>query len=582
MQIQKIYAVIRTSTIQETGANCQVYCIVTDYDKIYDTMQIKELLGNDFVFSKKIFTPGNQLSIGDFIEIPFKELQRNDPPKNPYILHEPVKKAGYRVIDVPVEFISEDNYIDCEKVTKFISDGLNTLAIPGKFYLSSNGLYGPFKIESGCVLPFTGKSAFRYDFDVDEIIDLKYDGKDCPYIISEPKNKVAELDCMSKNQVLEHLKKTLILHQSINIDINKIRDIRDGVSKANEGAEHLDHIRLKRAAGYLDSLLLSYNELNALKKHEEAWERLINDNYTSHKEKFEADILAVFQSKINEKESELTTLNLSLQSAKETLASQSSDIVSLSEDIRLIESKKHDLILSIQVAAGVQPNSVSRLESEDTAVFYRIEQQFSELQSYDDHEDYLDDMSNMGLIAKSQKKYLKEGLFWMSRGNFLLADNCAYVLTLVRSIGNFKAIVQNAEIDWIKYEYLHRSGFSALVKSALENKDIYHFYILQDINIASPECYAKPILDIARGIHLDIPGTTSKWPKNLFFIGIAVDDQIRDFGFGLNKSSFSKWKALPQNDEAFLSQEFTPKKRIDLNSIAVDFDYPETIDCYIA
>ncbi len=572
---------IRTSQSSDTGANCQVYCIVTDHDKIYDTMQIKEVLGNDFIFSKKIFTPGNQLSIGDFIEIPFIELQRNHPPKNPYIIHDPVKKAGFRVVDVPLEFISQENYIDCEKVTEFISAGLNPLIIPGRFYLSSNGLYGPFKIESNCVVPCTGKSAFKYDFDVDEIIDLKYDGKDCPYIITEPKNKAAELDCMSKNQILEHLKKTLKLYQSVNIDINKIRDIRDGVSKANEGAEHLDHIRLKRAADYLESLLLSYEEFNALKKHEEAWERLINDNYTSHREKFEADILAVFQSKINEKERELDALNTSLQSAKKTLAKQSGDIASFSEEIRLIESKKQDLILSIQVAAGIQPNTVSRIESEDTAVFYRIEEQYSELHSYDDYEDYLDDMSDMGLIAKSQKKYLKEGLFWMSRGNFLLADNCAYVLTLVRSIGNFKAIVQNAEIDWIKYEHLHRSGFSELVKSALENKDIYHFYILQDINIASPECYAKPILDIAKGIHLDIPGTTSKWPKNLFFIGIAVDDQIRDFGFGLNKSSFSRWKALPQNDEAFLSLEFTPKKRIDLNRIAADFDYSDTIDRYL-
>ena len=102
-------------------------------------------------------------------------------------------------------------------------------------------------------------------------------------------------------------------------------------------------------------------------------------------------------------------------------------------------------------------------------------------------------------------------------------------------------MIQNAEADWLKYSFLQENGFNLICKSAVENPEKLHFFVLQDFNIASFECYGKPIVDISNGIRSKIPGTQNIWPNNLFFILIAVDSNIDNFGFPINKTTFRNW-----------------------------------------
>nr|WP_315240187.1 hypothetical protein [uncultured Flavobacterium sp.] len=581
MQILKIYATILDKTAFGSGANCQVYCIEFEKNRIYDITEIKKhLSGNDTVFSTKIFSNANQLLIGNLVEIPVINISfESKASKNPYVTHENVKKIGYRIIDIPIEMTDDVEYIDCEKVTEYIKLHTDIRDSIGKFFLSdSQSVYGPFKFENNFTVPYLGKSIIKYDFNFDEIIDVQNQQS---YILNEPKSKIAELDCMSKTQILEYLKKILKLHKDVNIDINKIKEISDAILKVNEGQDYLDRIRLKRASNYLNTLILSYEELNDLKNQREDWENLINQNYSFHKEKFEADIFQKLEFKITQKENELSELNFSLESGEQLLAKQKKDLESLKEEIKNIEIKKNDLILSIQIAAGVnQFSHKNNFFNEKT--FYYLEENYSELLKFKDCEDYLEDLYSKKVIGKTQKKYFSEGLFWIKKSNFLLANNSSYVIALVKSLGNYKIIVQNAEIDWVKYENLYVNGFSSIIESAVKYPNIYHFYLLQDFNIASPECYAKPVIDISHGLNINVPGTKFLWPKNLFFVGVPVDAKIIDFGFNLNASTFDNWRGLPQIDELFDSSNFLPSNKIDLNLVNISLDYEDNIENYIS
>lgn len=581
--IKKLIAVVLDKTHNGLGANCKVY-IIEDYNniKIVDLDQIKNVFPNGNVFSGKIFNPTQtQIQVDDLIEIPLTENpSQSEEEKSTYILHNNIKKIGVKTINIPKSYTNK-GYLDIE----MINDHFNSTSLEmdklGKFYLSDNQyLFGPFKIENSSIT-VTGKSVSKFDFNIDELIDVA--DREYSYLLEEPKKKVIEIDCMSKIQVLEHLKKTLNTFQNINIEVNKIKDLRDTISKNNAGSELLDPIRLSRATQYLSELELSYEEINKLKSNNESWKLIFAKNYQKHKSEFEKEFLSDVETskKIKEKELELLQKEIIEYDKKLTLKKQ--NIEEVSKEIDQINTKKEDLILSIKLSAGIN-DSVSKSNSNNENIkFYQSDENSNlKLPTYLDFDDYLDDLIENKIIKRSSRSNFIDSIYCLQKGNFNIANNIAFVNTLIKTFGAYKIIQQNVEIDWIKYQFIYDNGFKEIVESAIKTPLIPHFYVLQDINISSFECYAKPIIDIANSVRKNIPGLNVNWPSNLYFIGIPIEVEIEKFGFEMQSETFKNWKVFPIIENCTLTDDFEMNSRVEINSIQINSEVVNHFENYFS
>lgn len=582
--IKKLIAVVLDKTHNGLGANCKVY-IIEYYNniKITDLNQIKNVFPNGNVFSGKIFNhTQTQIKERDLIEIPLTEdPSQNEEEKSTYILHSNIKKIGVKIIDIPINY-TNNGYLDIDAINEYYKSDLIEMDLLGKFYLSdSQYLFGPFKIEKSFIIPVIGKSVFKFDFNIDELIDVE--DRKYSYVLEEPKKKVTEIDCMSKIQVLEHLKETLKSYQNINIEVNSIRELKKAVIKNNAGSEGLNAIRLSRADQYLSELELSYEEINKLKSNNESWELIFNKNYQKHKSEFEKEFLKDAETSKKIKDKELESLQKEIIECDKKLTLKKQNIEEVIKEIEQINAKKEDLILSIKLSAGIN-DSVSKANSnnEDIKFYQSDENSNLELPTYLDCDDYLDDLIDYKIIVEEQRNNFVNALNSLKEGHFLIANNIAFINTLIKTLGAYKIIQQNAEIDWIKYQFIYENGFKEIVESATKNPLIPHFYILQDINISSFECYAKPIIDIANSVRKNIPGLNVNWPSNLYFIGIPIEVEIEKFGFEMQSETFKNWKGFPLIENFASTDDFEMNSKVDINSIQINYESKNDIENYFS
>lgn len=586
--ITKLFAIILDRKYvkdKESGGNCKVYVLEENNTKNNNQEYIKKVFPeNGNVFSSLIFIGVNssQLQIGDLIEIPLDEIfPKTEDSQSTYIKHQSIKKIGVKIIDIPINY-TNNGYLDIEMINDYFNSTPLEMDKLGKFYLSdSQYLFGPFKIEKSFIIPVIGKSVFKYDFKIDELIDVE--DRKYSYVLEEPKKKVTEIDCMSKIQVLEHLKETLKSFQNINIEVNSIRELKKAVIKNNAGSEGLNAIRLSRADQYLSELELSYEEINKLKSNNESWELIFNKNYQKHKSEFEKEFLKDAETSKKIKDKELESLQKEIIECDKKLTLKKQNVEEVLKEIEQINAKKDDLILSIKLSAGIT-DSVSKMNSnkEDIKFYQSDENSNLELPTYLDCDDYLDDLIDYKIIVEEQRNNFVNALNSLKEGHFLIANNIAFINTLIKTFGAYKIIQQNAEIDWIKYQFIYENGFKEIVESATKNPLIPHFYVLQDLNIASFECYAKPIIDIANGTRSKIPGLNVNWLSNLYFIGIPIEIEIDDFGFELQKETFKNWKAFPKIEIFVSTDDFEMNSRMEINSIQINYESKNDIENYFS
>lgn len=582
--IKKLIAVVLDKTHNGLGANCKVY-IIEYYNsiKITDLNQIKNVFPNGNVFSGKIFNPTQtQIKERDLIEIPLTEdPSQNEEEKSTYILHSNIKKIGVKIIDIPINY-TNNGYLDIDAINEYYKSDLIEMDLVGKFYLSDNHyLYGPFRIQNASIESANVKSISKYEFNFDELINLE--DRKYSYILEVPKKKVAEIDCMSKAQVLEHLKKTLNTFQNINIEVNKIKDLRDAISKNNAGSEILDPIRLSRADQYLSELELSYEEINKLKSNNESWKLIFGKNYQKHKSEFEKEFLSEVEYSKKIKEKELESLQKEILTCEKNLSLKKQNIKDVLKEIDQINTKKEDLILSIKLSAGINDSASKGNSNNEDVKFYLCNENLNlELPIYLDSVDYLNYLTEKRIIKNEFKTYLIDAIHCLKKGNFHLANNIAFVNTLIKTFGAYKIIQQNAEIDWIKYQFIYDNGFKEIVESATKTPLIPHFYVLQDINISSFECYAKPIIDIANSVRKNIPGLKVNWPSNLYFIGIPIEVEIEKFGFEMQRDTFKNWKGFPLIENFSSIDDFEMNSRVDISSIQINSEVINHFENYFS
>ncbi|WP_140485882.1 hypothetical protein [Flavobacterium sp. GSA192] len=572
--IKKIYSIIldRNQGGQGEGGNCKVVAFTRDKDYIKDEETIKDFFQTDSkIFSDKIFKFLPDGAINQLVEIiPGKINTEIIEGRNYYIHLKSIKKTGSLIIDVPYDYL-KTNYINLEDLNNYFESKEYFKEELGSFYLCDNEkIFGPFKTTNGKIQPKKDTFVHSFQYDIENLIEVE--NFKFSYLLEEPQNKIDVIDCMTVSQLMEFLKNQLSIDRA---EINLISKTYDNIKSLNRGNSSLDIGRLERASGYLSDLKLSYEELRKIGYKQDEWGLLVNKIIIENKVRFEEETLKEIEKKIQVKEvlkneilSELNKKHAELEKIK----SQQDDLV---KELENITNKKEDLILSIQLAAGINNGSVG-VKNELVKNYYEIISS-NNLSSIIDLDDFYDELES----KISSKSELKNTLYILKENRFIIGNSTELILNSIQHLGSYEIMIQNAEADWLKFKCLEENGFSIICQKAMANIETPHFFILQDFNVASFECYGKSILDIRNGVRTRIPGMENDWPDNLFFILIAVDAEIDDFGFSINKSTFKKWAFLPHILD-YSYQKINTKVGLNLAKLEVNNQYPDFSDNYLS
>lgn len=564
--ISKIIAITLDRRAQN-GANCKVIgfwannTYIDDPDKIHSIFHTSGI-----IYSNKIYEYGPNVCENDLIEIiPSGEIKLEaEPNKNIFVFAKQVNKIGTPVIDIPSEYLTDD-YLDLESITNFCNSKHLIKEHFTRLYLCDHKqIFGPLKYENNKIMPVIGKESNSFEYHIKELIE-----DECLenlYLIQEPHHKIKTVDCSTTAQLVDFLKERININRA---DLNLILEVGKQISSINNNHSGLDLIRLNRAEKYLNQLKLSFEQLHKLGENED-WAVVVKNTIEEYKADFERYFRNGLEENLATIESLLKKKKYDLVNYEDLIKVEQQKLQEIKDQIQIIESKKDEIIANIKIMANIQPSvtthsydlnkSHEELDNVEFLNHINGSPRFSDL---DEFYDVLKEEFNLSI--PNQDKY-EDGLILLKESRFLLANSTNFVLNLLSHVGNAQIAIHHAEADWLKFNYWRDSGLLSVIKQASDDLDQHYYYVLQNFNIASFECYGKPILDISNRIRKTIDGVHT-FPSNLSIILIRTDEEIDDFGFELNKSTFKNWKCLPNISSIKLIQ-FPTDKLIDLNKIS--------------
>ena len=96
----------------------------------------------------------------------------------------------------------------------------------------------------------------------------------------------------------------------------------------------------------------------------------------------------------------------------------------------------------------------------------------------------------------------------------LVPDN-RIILSILKATGKCKFNIQYVNPDWQSFAHVWANGLNAIVNCAFEEKDVMHYYIIQNSNMSYLPCYLQPIIDMCIGMRKYFPHTRTSFPDNL-------------------------------------------------------------------
>lgn len=110
----------------------------------------------------------------------------------------------------------------------------------------------------------------------------------------------------------------------------------------------------------------------------------------------------------------------------------------------------------------------------------------------------------------------------------VLVPNCAWALGYQEAMGATAQVqIHTVEPTWLRFADAFSEELKRFWEAAVqENADCLYLLVLQDINRALPECWARPLFNVLAGLQrtLDAAGCL-RWPPNLRLLATVADDE---------------------------------------------------------
>jgi len=459
------------------------------------------------------------------------------------------KRTGYPLIRINKTILVHEQSI-LQPVLKDMIQGEYA-----HFYIEHKGFaYGPFKNQNAEVVPRSGTSVNKFSF-----ANRIYTVGGTDFILQEPTNIINVIDCMTQPQLVGFLKEQI---RKLNLDVN-IGELKRSLEL--QAFDNLDAARIRRIVYSLDKLEVGAQTLKDLAAHSDRFHILYKEALQNIKDELQAEYIVPLVEQKSVMAKEIHKLTIKIDQAKqeyihylEQIGAAKAEFEHISKDkIRLIEDIKIHTLVKTPTAEEKLLSTYDEQTYPQRDLSFENLAEFSRLLQTCFHTDELD----ISRLAQYIVYQLKDH-------SCFLTYKIEPILQMAKLSNNCKVLIQQVEPDWLKFERLYNNGLQKIWQSAHEQKSMLHFLILEDINISSIECYARPLLDLLCGIRENLPGQHTAWPENLWIFGIPVSPNLGDdFRMPLLKETFKDWGYIPTMEGVTINRKVSSDKSVLLSQI---------------
>ena len=586
------------------------------------------------VFGPSFYDEYSAISEGDLIEL---ECERNlqiseyDTSKDKYYV------SRNSVTKYSVNFLELDN-VEIENYSININKlSLKSGDYEGDFYgYSDNKILGKLRIKNGIISPVIGKHINLWR--LSECRTLEYQNK--VYLLEDPQEESLIIDTMDDSQLFNWFReKVKRLNLSYVNELDRTTSWRAELPKLFSELDNdryaLEKLRLKRVADNIGNIELLISDIKSLTDNSDVLKTKFTELVNSHKEELKSGYLKdveeeveidakllrdkneIYKEKLSKVRKEIgqqtAKLNIDREKHKAQLTKDNKLIIEEKKENELLLGKlKEEIVTSISELEGILKNKERIVEDfqviKDVLSIGNTNKSITEVSQQDEDSFVVESlipteeespiMGRTTYLKKLEFQLNKYGIFVNFANKIIdriavfktiLVKDIAIGVAIAESTNNCKYIIQQVEADWLHFKDFWNNGLGNMWLSANENPEQMHFLLLEDVNMSSPELYARPLTDIIRGIRKQIPFGKTSFPENLRIIGTLAPVEEPKIGLPIIEQTFKDWgeigfkgniykenEVVVINENGYLSptilnETFCPDE-LDINDIQSDVE----------
>lgn len=356
------------------------------------------------------------------------------------------------------------------------------------------------------------------------------------------------IDCMTDRQLAEWFKKTLLQKGCITSDLQET--IKNSILNGDPN-NALNEKRWERIRCHITKISYDLNEIRELKKNP-AFGDIINASVEKNINTLIEEKKTEIERRKNALEQEFVQREKELH--KELLQKKDSlekDIEKLKESCSAIEKKneelkkEYDRIEADIESANTEFRTISS-QKEDLIKEIRIKTQLGlfnqpTASSWCYPLEHLN--PNQESIKKESITNRDEPLAQLLQEKILVIDDIDYGFLMCHQLGNVIYQLCQPSPKWISFQDFWNESLRSIWESAHNNPDVWHVLLIENYNIALPECWGKPLWNILSDRTTLLPcALIPNYPEKLRIIVSEAATESKDGShLGLPTKIGEKW-----------------------------------------
>jgi len=547
--------------IRENSARIKVLALIDENKKINKKLDeegsLKYFPPFGYVFAPSLYSEEDNLEEGDSVIFHFEEnkQKKNDEHDSFIISSNTLSKKGHKIYKIPGNFIDDENFLRINELQAFLNLSENIF-----FFLGTNdSVIGEFKINNGEIRPKVRKEAKVWR--INDCNIFEWESNVFLYDIPRSDAGYTYKDCMDSKQLSEWFREQL---KKINPAFIKQLDDetkwREKLPKILDDTDpqlsELNKIRLSRVMEILENIEFTREEIEILSDNFPNLKKIYEKKIEDFKEEYRNQFKKEFEEERNKQNQEIANLKKELQNLENDISKGKTKLNELEGrtaehegTLKHLETNKERLLKDFSIFQSVtNPNVIQPAISSNGALSYLIEEEKpfgTPIARIEDFRERLEYFLNQYKIRKELSSRLLNAA---AAFRCFFVPEISFAVALAEAAGNTKYIIQQVEPDWLHFKNFWENGLGVLWDSSHNEPDKLHLLILEDINLASPECWGRPLFDLLAGLRKKIPYGNTSWPANFKIAATWLPSDSPKIGLPLYKQTFSDWGAVILKD----------------------------------
>lgn len=423
------------------------------------------------------------------------------------------------------------------------------------FYIRfENKLYGVFKVLNGCVVPKIGKEIQCWENFKEEKL---FECEDYHILLDKPKSSSTQIDCMNSEQRVKWFLKEInslgsVFFSKLDKSLDWRNELKNELEKKDSGS--LDKVRFQHAVDYLEKQSVKREELLAIAESSEVFKSIYKSHLADLEVKLKEEIKDKHAELIKELNKESAALEQNIEKKKKIEEDFDEEAEKINKEIVYLEEFKDRIIADFKIHAAMKsPTTVENIPQRSQTIlknFVTEEYKSSDENEYDDKSFKKNFKTFLSQRNISVSHEAREMLNILRDFKCVLVSDIKIGVAFAEATQNCRFVIKQTEPDWLKFQNCWESGLGELWQSSHENPEIIHLLLLEDINLAAPECWARPLNDMNKGIRRKLPFSGTAWPDNFRIIATPTEENgHEEIGLPLIKNTFVGWCGLDRRVE---------------------------------